>query len=269
MFFFKNPYFAVFAPKCAAARAKRRLIVENAKGKITLVLFDLDGTLLPMDQELFIKAYFGGIAARLAPRGYEPQALIKAIWTGTGAMVKNDGLTTNESAFWNAFSAVYGPKAMEDEPYFDQFYREDFDGIKKVCGFTAESDRIIKLIRGAGVRVALATNPIFPAIATQKRMAWAGLDRNDFELVTTYENSSFCKPNLKYYEEILKKLSCCPEECLMVGNDVGEDMVAKNLGMKVFLLTDCLINKSGEDLSAYSHGTFNDLEEYLKKYILA
>ena len=55
----------------------------------------------------------------------------------------------------------------------------------------------------------------------------------------------------------------------MVGNDVGEDMVAKNLGMKVFLLTDCLINKSGEDLSAYPHGTFKDLEEYLNKYVLA
>ena len=27
--------------------------------KITTVLFDLDGTLLPMDQDLFVKSYFG------------------------------------------------------------------------------------------------------------------------------------------------------------------------------------------------------------------
>ena len=237
---------------------------------ITTVLFDLDGTLLPMDQEIFVKAYFGGISKRLAPLGYEPQALIRTIWEGTMAMVKNDGSMTNEEAFWKYFSTVYSKEqAKRDDPHFEAFYREDFDEVAKVCGHTPRAREVIDLLKASGIRRVLATNPIFPSIATEKRMAWAGLDRNDFELVTTYENSSFCKPNLKYYEEILKKLSCCPEECLMVGNDVGEDMVAKNLGMKVFLLTDCLINKSGEDLSAYPHGTFKDLEEYLNKYVLA
>ena len=45
----------------------------------------------------------------------------------------------------------------------------------------------------------------------------------------------------------------------MVGNDVGEDMVAENLGMQVFLLTDCLINKKSADLSRYPHGGFPEL----------
>ena len=43
---------------------------------IKVVLFDLDGTLLPMDQDVFVKTYFKGIAAKLAPYGYEPKALI-------------------------------------------------------------------------------------------------------------------------------------------------------------------------------------------------
>ena len=51
----------------------------------------------------------------------------------------------------------------------------------------------------------------------------------------------------------------------MVGNDTSEDMVAKTLGMKVFLLTDCLINKSNEDISKYKNGSFKDLIEYIKK----
>ena len=55
---------------------------------ITTVLFDLDGTLLPMDLEVFIQAYFGKIAARMASYGYEPKKLIESIWRGTGAMVK-------------------------------------------------------------------------------------------------------------------------------------------------------------------------------------
>ena len=71
--------------------------------KITTVLFDLDGTLLPMDMNEFIKAYFGGLARRLAPLGYEPQKLVNSIWQGTAAMVKNDGKTTNEERFWQGF----------------------------------------------------------------------------------------------------------------------------------------------------------------------
>ena len=110
----------------------------------------------------------------------------------------------------------------------------------------------------------LATNPIFPAIATEHRMRWAGLSPDDFVHYTTYENSRFCKPNLAYYTEITDRLGVSPEECLMVGNDVGDDMVTENLGMKVFLLTDCLINKENVDLSAYPHGGFAELSAFIE-----
>ena len=113
------------------------------------------------------------------------------------------------------------------------------------------------------MRIVLATNPLFPSIATESRMRWAGLAPDDFELYTTYENSSFCKPNPKYYEEILGKLGVSAEECLMVGNDVTEDMIAETLGMKVFLLTDCLINKENKDISAFVNGSFSELMEFL------
>ena len=59
-----------------------------------------------------------------------------------------------------------------------------------------------------------------------------------------------------------------PEECLMVGNDVSEDMVTEQLGMKTFLLTDCLINKAGVDISQYPHGGFAELDAYLKELLL-
>ena len=49
----------------------------------------------------------------------------------------------------------------------------------------------------------------------------------------------------------------------MVGNDVGDDMVAENLGMKVFLLTDCLINKTEHDRSDYPHGGFDELLQFI------
>lgn len=230
---------------------------------VKIVLFDLDGTLLPMDQDVFVKTYFGLLAKRLAPLGYEPTELINSVWAGTKAMIKNTGEKTNEEVFWDDFASRYGEEARNDLPEFDAFYREDFDKVKGVCGFNPKSKEVIDLLKEKGIRVALATNPIFPAIATEKRIAWAGLSPEDFELYTTYENSNYCKPNPEYYKEIVKQLNIKPEECLMVGNDVVDDMVAEKLGMKVFLLTDCLINKNNIDISVYPHGNFSDLIRFI------
>ena len=233
--------------------------------KITTVLFDLDGTLLPMDQDVFVKDYFGRIAAKLAPQGYDPKLLIDTIWRGTAAMVKNDGSRINEEAFWEYAVSVYGEKILQDKHFFDEFYEQEFDKVKAVCGYHPAAAEIVHSLKEKGFRVALATNPIFPARATQWRIQWAGLKPEDFELYTTYENSCHSKPNPDYYRDILTKLGVQPEECLMVGNDVGEDMVAKQLGMQVFLLTDCLINKTGEDIEQYPHGGFEELQKFLSR----
>ena len=97
---------------------------------IKVVLFDLDGTLLPMDQEVFVKTYFGLLAQKLTPHGYQAEQLIGAIWKGTAAMIKNDGTKTNEAAFWDKFAEIYGENARKDEPYFEEFYRQDFDKVQ-------------------------------------------------------------------------------------------------------------------------------------------
>lgn len=230
---------------------------------ITTVLFDLDGTLVPMDQDVFVQDYFRRIAAKLAPRGYEPKKLVETIWRGTGAMVKNDGSKTNEEAFWEVAVSVYGEKILKDKCYFDEFYETEFDKVKGVCGYDPAAAELVHTLKQRGFRVALATNPIFPAKATQLRIGWAGLQPEDFALYTTYENCSYSKPNLDYYRSVLERLGVQPEECLMVGNDVGEDMVARQLGMQVFLLTGSLINKAGEDVSAYPNGDFAQLRQFV------
>ena len=232
--------------------------------KITTVLFDLDGTLLPMDQDEFVRSYFKLLAKKVAPLGYDPASLIDNIWAGTAAMVKNDGSRKNEEAFWAQFAKFYGDKVYDDIPVFDKFYSEEFNLAKDVCGFAPNAKKIVDGLRERGFEVVLATNPIFPPVATLSRISWAGLSAESFSLITNYSNSSYCKPNPKYYEEILSKIGKAPEECLMVGNDVEEDMVAQSLGMKVFLLTDCIINKKDRDISVYPHGGFDDLAAYLQ-----
>ena len=229
-----------------------------------VILFDLDGTLLPLNQDVFMQEYFGGLAKKMAPYGYQPEKLIETIWLGTKAMVKNDGKKTNEEVFWDVFASVYGDEAKAHEKVFEEFYKTDFQKVKKSTSFNEKSQKTIEELNKLGFKMALATNPLFPRIATESRIKWAGVEKDYFKLITTYENSRHCKPNPEYYLDIAKFLNVHPQECLMVGNDVTEDMIAKEVGMKVFLITDCLINKEGKDISSYPQGNFDKLISYIK-----
>ena len=91
------------------------------------VLFDLDGTLLPMDQEVFTKTYFHDICKKMAAYGYEPESLSKGIWKGTAAMVCNNGEDTNENVFWKKFQEIFGEKGYADKIHFDAFYANEFE----------------------------------------------------------------------------------------------------------------------------------------------
>lgn len=235
--------------------------------KIKAIFFDLDGTLLPMDQEIFIKAYLGGLVKLLAPLGYEPKDVASALWKGTGDMMKNDGSKRNDQVFWDSFSAILGEDIRKEEKRLDEFYATDFQLVKDVCGYTERSRELVENLKARGLTVVLATSPLFPAVATESRIRWAGLEPSDFAYVTTYENSYFCKPNPIYYVDLCEKLGIDPSEVLMVGNDVGDDMVAETVGMKVFLLTDCLINKQDRDINDFPHGDFDKLFEYLEEII--
>lgn len=230
---------------------------------IKTVFFDLDGTLLPLDQDFFVKTYLHNLCKYMAAHGYDPQLLAKTIWHSTHAVIQNDGSMTNEQRFWATFCAVCGEDKRKDEPLFNAYYRNEFGSVQAVCGFTEESAKLVHRLQDMGIPVILATNPVFPAIATNQRIAWAGLKPEDFALVTTYENSSYCKPNPKYYQAILDQFHLDPSECLMVGNDVSDDMSAGQIGMQVFLLTDCLINSYNLDTTPYPQGSFAELNAYI------
>lgn len=230
--------------------------------QIQTVLFDLDGTILPLDQDTFIKTYFGLLAKTLAPR-YPVERLMPAMMAGVDAMLGNQGQATNEAVFWQTFSTVYGEDVTGDLSAFDAFYRHEFHGAKAVCRCNPMAAETVRRLKAAGFCVALATSPVFPAVATEARIRWAGLEPSDFAYVTTYENSHFCKPNPAYYREVASVLNCSPESCLMVGNDVIDDMEAEQAGMKVFLLTDNLLNREGKDIRHYPQGSYDALLSYI------
>ena len=200
---------------------------------IDTILFDLDGTLLPMDNDVFTKGYFKGLAAELMPCGYAAEPLVGAVWRGTAAMVKNDGTETNDKRFWDTFAGEMGEEVLQLRPVFDGFYANEFHGAKAACGENPLARRAIDGLKAKGYDVVLATNPIFPLVGVETRLSWVGLRPEDFSYITAYENSTTCKPNPAYYAEILRKTGKRPQECLMVGNDATEDTAALEQGIPV------------------------------------
>ena len=232
------------------------------------VLFDLDGTLLPMDQNTFMKDYFGRLIRRLIPLGYTPEGFLAAMKAGIAAMVRNDGGRTNEEAYWDAYIAISGREILNHMDVFEKFYNEEFDDVASACGFHPKAAEVVHALQDKGIRVILATNPLFPKIATQKRIRWAGLEPEDFEFYTTFEDIGYCKPNPDYYKEVLRRANLDAADCLMVGNDVAEDMIAgAKVGLRGFLLTDCLINTPNADVNEYPHGSFDELGAYIEELL--
>lgn len=228
------------------------------------ILFDMDGTLVPMDIKEFIEGYFKLLNKKLAHHKIPEETLVKCVWLGTKAMVVNDGKKTNEEVFWDTFNSFL-PNAKEIlNPDCLDFYANEFKEAIKFTSPNPLAKEAVELAKANGRKVILATNPLFPLPGQITRMGYVGLKPTDFDYFSSYETERFCKPNPNYYKEILKKNNLKPEDCLMIGNDEYEDAwCASTLGMDCFLVTDCLLPSKN-----YHHegprGTFKELVEFLK-----
>lgn len=211
------------------------------------ILFDLDGTLLPMVQDEFVSYYMPLLAKAYIENGVpvEPKPFIEAVWKGYYAMVKNDGSCTNEEAFWMAMEGKLPVDGEKSAKIALEFYGNEFNQASVTTSPTPLANQIVKTAKRKGIQVYLATNPVFPRCATMNRIRWAGLQAEDFRIITTYEDQCYCKPNVEYFRGILEQFQLDPAECLMVGNDVEEDLAIRALGVKTFLLTDTVENKKG------------------------
>lgn len=222
------------------------------------ILFDLDSTLLPIDQALFEKVYFSELGKKFTELGYDGPELLKAVYTGTKAMLSNDGTQTNENVFWNSFQSNVGAEILQLKPILEKFYEEEFLKSKIATKDNPLAKPLIDSLVKKGFTVVLATNPLFPPSAVKTRLSWLKLSLEDFTWVTTYNNSSYTKPNLGYYKNILKEINKQPSDCLMVGNDIKEDACALDLGMQFYLVTNHMLNTDLPDPSPFKHGTFEE-----------
>lgn len=215
-----------------------------------------------MDQNVYVKRYTEKMTSYYRRLGEDPEKFQKGLLAGTLAMMRNRTDLLNEEIFWECFEAEAGCRVRREKEAFVKFYAEVHPTLCLAVRQGRDSRRPLKILREKGYRLVLSTNPVFPRMATYQRMSWAGLVPEDFEYVTTWENSRRCKPNPEYFTELMDRLSLDPADCLVVGNDTRDDMAAGTAaGMSTYLITDFLIDRDGS-AGKYQSGTFEEFVRF-------
>ena len=226
------------------------------------LFFDLDGTLLPLNMNAFVAQYMEilkkldiktSIGKHLS--GYRLKRAFQYM------LSPDHPDLSNEDAFFDYIQTKCKISRSRLEPLFDLFYGEYFDDLEVHAAREPMVREIVDIVKHKGYRLVLATNPIFPRIATEKRMRWAGLDEKDFVYITTFDNSRYSKPHLGYYQDVLDNLKLSAEQCIMIGNNVFEDLCALSLGFDAFLLTDYLIGDIRKAPEC-AKGNYSDLKKW-------
>ncbi len=205
------------------------------------VLFDLDDTLLGNSMDTFVPAYFRALTRYLGHL-IPPERLIAQLMRGTEAMDANhDGQRTNQEAFASAFYPNLGVDRSTVERVLGRFYAEEFPELQTLTRVRPEARLLVERALDEGLQVVIATNPLFPRVAIEHRLAWAGVPVEAFEyaLVTTYETMHATKSHPAYYREILRRIGRRPDECLMVGDSWERDVIpATSVGLYVYWITE-------------------------------
>jgi HAD superfamily hydrolase (TIGR01549 family) len=221
------------------------------------VLIDLDDTLLDTNMERFLPLYFKALGRRMS-QFVAPDELVRMLLASTRVMMNNyDPTITNQQALDADFFPRLGyPEALV-RSVIQTFYEEDFPALKRYTRPRSQARPLVQALFDRGYDVVIATNPLFPRRAIEYRLDWAGILDFPFKLVTSYENSHFCKPNPRYYQEILDELDCRPEEAIMIGDDLENDIEpAGQLGLRTYWI----MNSNREDAVSYPglRGTLTD-----------
>jgi len=208
---------------------------------IRSLLLDLDDTLLGNNVDTFMKGYFSLLSAYARPH-FDEAAFMPPLIQSTQDMMRNtDPALTNAQVFWRSFEALTGGKRDELEPFFMEFYDNQFLRLRETVVLRPAAAELVNMAMERGLSVVVATNPLFPRRAIEHRLEWAGLpvDKYDFALVTHYDNMHAAKPQPAYYREILAAVGARPEQALMVGDDWKNDIApAAEAGLHTYWIAD-------------------------------
>lgn len=201
------------------------------------LFFDLDGTLLGLDVQRFLPAYFASLVEEIGsafPEFPFRERLLRGAETMIGGRRAGE---TVAAAFDRVFFDGTAPdvsRRLRDA--FAAYYTKGFDKLRTHTERFPEASEAVREGRRRARAVVLATNPLFPREATLARLAWAGVDPGLFDGITTYEDARTLKPDPAYYTELLEAYGAKASDAWMIGNDLLEDGIAKEAGMSFYFV---------------------------------
>ena len=220
------------------------------------LLFDLDDTLLNTNLNTFVPAYFQALTQYFEPYVL-PTVMLRALMIGTNLMNESaDIIRSLKDVFDSVFYPALGIAKDQLIDRFDRFYDEVFPTLQQHTELKPEAISLIQWAFDQGFHIAIATDPLFPRKATFHRLRWAGLEPEQFEIVSTYDDFHFTKTHPAYYAEMLGRMGWNEGPVLMVGNDPNRDLIpAHQLGLKTYFIGDGSSSSPGIEAGKGSLGS--------------
>ncbi len=224
------------------------------------ILFDLDDTLISTNMTAFQPAYFhalGAALADLAPAKDIANQILKAV----AVMQENQNpCRMLEKIFAENFYPQLGGTEEAFRQVLEDFYRNEFPKLRKVTQPRPEARELIDWCKSEDITMAIATNPLFPRIATRQRIEWAGLDPSDFVFFSSFNDFHFTKPTLTYYAECLGRLGWPDGNIVMVGDNLKYDLLPMQaMGFSTYWVT----SHPADD--PQPHGTLGEVQFWLQE----
>lgn len=220
------------------------------------VLFDLDDTLLENNGDLFFEAYLDALARHVESWIPRAKLLDAAMVAGAAMVAAHHPERTNEQVLLEALPSTLGVDPVRFEAQFRRFEQGDFRGLGPPWRAHPWVPDLVRTVVDRGIAVVVATSPIYPLPVIEERMRRAGVRDLPWSLVTSWDRMHSTKPSPSYFEEIARLLGLAPDQCVMVGDDFFQDIVARRIGMHTYFV--------GQPLPGLDTGPGGSLREIIE-----
>lgn len=208
---------------------------------IKAVFLDLDNTLLHNPDHQFAKAFLDTLEIYFQ-QNISVTNVSRSFRQAIQALNQHrDLMSTNAQIMVQTLSKLTKLATEQIQELLSGFYEYPYSQLQQYTKPIRNTQKLIRTLLQQDIRVAIATNPLYPQIAILKRLQWAGLEKftEKFAFITHSENMHSAKPKASYYAEAIARVGIEPDETLMIGDSLTNDInPSQKLGIRTFHMTE-------------------------------
>jgi phosphoglycolate phosphatase-like HAD superfamily hydrolase len=121
------------------------------------ILFDLDGTLLPVNQDEFVIKVMSVMEDELKKTDLDSTDFLKGMLKGIDTIVKeSNGSCTNEELFWTIFNKYSNIEAKKAKDFFVNFYNGAYLLATETVVYNTKIADAVTFLKNKGYNLVLA-----------------------------------------------------------------------------------------------------------------